>query len=234
MRVQAALLGLLTAAALALASPPVGPAKVTVGVGELGRVEVAPFKPDGKEPLAVGWRCGTTDDRLFVDELAGKGGKVRLLLQGKAAGTYLIVLWSAGETDSAVIEVEVKGAEPVKPDTKPDTKPTPGKVSRVRTVIVSESADAAVRKSLFAGDKELLALYAARKWDAPQWVDPQTVDPATGKAPAKWAPYIERAKGKDGDQLYLVDLDANGEVLSEGPLPATPADLIALLKKVAP
>lgn len=224
----------------AVAAPPIGPAKVTLKVMEVGRVAIAPASQPGKDgkPVAVpfGFRAGTTEDKLLVDEFSARTGPPRLMVQGKVPGTYLIVLWSANETESSVIEVEVTGtapAPPPGPDGKPDPKPTPGKVARLRTVVVSESADLDARKSKFLGDKALGELYAARKWDGPWWIDPQHKDPDTGAMPAKWKVYADQAaKLKLKAALFLTDADT-GDVLYEGEPPATPADLLKLLKAKA-
>ena len=120
MRVQAAILAILFPF-LATAAPPKPAAeKVTVAVGELTRVEVV-----ADAAGVVGWASGAAESDLFVDELAPRGGKTRLLIQAKRAGTYRLVLWSKGETDSTFVEVVAgAGAAPVDP-VKPDpVKPT--------------------------------------------------------------------------------------------------------------
>ena len=128
MRVPFALAFVLSAVVAATAAPPKPAAeKVTVSVGELSRVEVTPDAAG-----VVGWASGAGDADLFVDELAPRGGKTRLLVQAKRAGTYRVILWTKGETDSTYVEIVAGGSPPVtdpgKPDTKPDPKPEPAAV----------------------------------------------------------------------------------------------------------
>lgn len=127
--VQATAVVLLCAVLGAAAPPKPAAEKVTVSVGELSRVEVTPDAAG-----VVGWASGAGDADLFVDELAPRGGKTRLLVQAKKAGTYRVILWTKGETDSTFVEIVAGGGsppvtDPGKPDPKPDpVKPEPATV----------------------------------------------------------------------------------------------------------
>ena len=84
--VQATAVVLLCAVLGAAAPPKPAAEKVTVSVGELSRVEVTPDAAG-----VVGWASGAGDADMFVDELAPRGGKTRLLVQAKKAGTYRVM-----------------------------------------------------------------------------------------------------------------------------------------------
>jgi hypothetical protein len=223
MRVQAALLWLCAATVVAEAAPPVAPPKVSVTVGELARVEIT---PDAAGP--VGWASGAADADLFADELAPRAGKTRLLIQAKRAGTYRVVLWSKGETDSTFVEVVATGggADPVKPDpVKPDPvkPPVAGKVC---VVVVEESS---LRTPAQA---DVMADPAFRKWLADgghQWAVVDKDDPQSGAA--GYAPYVA-ATGLP--TVILIDATAAtaSKPLSVFKLPATAAEFQAKVKEV--
>lgn len=119
--VQATAVVLLCAVLGAAAPPKPAAEKVTVSVGELSRVEVTPDAAG-----VVGWASGAGDADMFVDELAPRGGKTRLLVQAKRAGTYRVILWTKGETDSTFVEIVAGGTPPVTDPGKPDpVKPEP-------------------------------------------------------------------------------------------------------------
>ena len=242
MRVPTALFGLLAAAALSPAAPPAAPVKVTVKAGDIGRVEITPFKVEGKDPLAVGWRAAAAESALFADELTPRAGKTRLMVQGKKAGTYYLVLWSAGETDSAVVEVEVTGAAPApKPapdDDKPKPKPpapspVPIPVAGFRALIVYETADLA---KLPSAQRAVLTSAEVRGYlndHCTPGPDGKTKewrvldkDADAGGEPALWQAALKRDR-KSLPWLIVSD----GKTGFEGPLPADTAATLALLRK---
>lgn len=202
----------------AFAAPPTAPAKKTVAVGDLDRITIK--QSEGK---AIGWRSGTSEKNLFVDELKAKEGESRLLIQGKAKGTYYIVLWSQGEIDSAVVEIEVGGGDDIKPDVKPDpvTPPTP---DEFRVLIVFESEDlakypASQVTAMMSQEVRGYLTDKAKTWgmfdkDTDVKTMPKFYQDAMSKAKGKKLPYVVI-----GDKTY------------EGELPANTADTLALFKK---
>lgn len=232
MRVPKTLAALLFAAVVAQAAPPVVtlPAEVT---GEVSAFVVVKAKVEGD---TKGVRYVALDSGLSIFPSDLLSDKNALVVVAGRPGRYKVLAYSGnadGPSEPAYTVLLIGTPDPPPgPAPKPDDKPKPGKVARLRTVVVSESSDLTARKSVFLGDKELGALYEAKKWDSPWWIDPGDKDPLTDKPPAKWKDYMDRQKGK-GAQLYLVDRET-GEVLYEGDPPKTPSDLITLIKKVAP
>jgi hypothetical protein len=232
--VSLSLAAVCSAVALAVAAPPAAPPKVSVTVGELARVEIT---PDAAGP--VGWASGAADADLFADELAPRAGKTRLLIQAKRAGTYRVVLWSKGETDSTFVEVVATGggADPVKPDpikpdpVKPDpVKPDPVKpqptAGKVCVVVVEESS---LRTPAQA---DVMADPAFRKWLADgghKWAVVDKDDPQSGAA--GYAPYVA-ATGLP--TVIMIDATAAtaSKPLSVFKLPATAAEFQAKVKEV--
>lgn len=230
MRAAITLLAAVAAAALQ-AAPPVAPAKVTVAVGELSRIEVA---HDAGTP--VGWRSGTPDKNLFVDELKGSAGKVRLLVQGKVPGTYLIVLWTAGETDSAVVEVEVTGTPPTPP--KPVDPPTPDTPAPIpekgfRVLIVYETSELAKLPA-----SQTAALTSA---ELRAYLNDKCVAGADGET-KEWRILDKDADLSNESKVWQAAMKrdrksipwiviSDGSKGYEGPLPANTADTLKLLKQ---
>lgn len=204
--------------ATSFAAPPTAPAKVSVGVGELGRITVT--QSDKKE---VGWRSGTAESNLFVDELKAKEGQTRLLIQGKAKGVYYIVLWSQGEIESAVVEVTVgDGVPDVPPGPKPPIPPpTP---EEFRVLIVYESEDMAKYPSsqVAAMMSQEVRGYLTDK--AKSWAVLDK-DVSTATMPKFYQDAMVKAKGKKLPYVVV------GDKTFEGELPATIADTLALFKK---
>jgi hypothetical protein len=234
MRVPTALAALFAAAVVAQAAPPDVPKTLIAKPGQLVRVVV---KTDA--PLGTARNFEEAD--AFWGELVGPKGERHFVFQAPddltAGRQYVVTFWVKGETEGATTTVSVPAAkrQDEKKDDRPDdkkddAKPPPGKVESVRLVVVSESANQTARKAEFYGDKSLQDYWQARKWDGPWWVDPQAEDPATKQTPAKWKPFVDQAKSLGlAEAVFVVDR-TSGKVLYEGKPPATPADLLKLLK----
>lgn len=224
MRAAVAILACLASAAVA-APPAPPPSAVKVTVGELARVEITPDAAGG-----VGWASGAADADLFVDELASRAGKTRLLLQAKRAGTYRVVLWTKGETDSVFVEVVATGAGPTpdpgpKPGPTPEPTPSPDRRDvSYRMVFIEETSTAAAGRGALFTDKPLDARMK-EKGHSFRIVD-KDVTGADGKPPKDLAPLLDLAAKKTYPQLFLVD--------KEGKLPSlqfdAPTDAAALIK----
>lgn len=211
----------------AFATPPTAPARVSVAVGEVDRVTI---KQDAKKD--VGWRSGTAESNLFVDELRAKEGETRLLIQGKVKGTYYIVLWSKGETDSSVVEVVVGDGKPdiLPPGPTPTPPPIPEKGFRVLVVFESEELQkypASQVAAMMSGEvRGYLNDKCATSNDGKgkEWA---VMDKDTTGLPKLWQDAVGKAKGKTLPYIIISD----GTTGFEGPLPPTTSEVLTLLKK---
>jgi hypothetical protein len=132
------------------------------------------------------------------------------------------------KVDSARLTVTI-GQPPPAP-TPPGPTPTPGPVTPTRlfAVVVEETAQLAAERGRIFADPGLTKLFAD-KGHAWRIVDKDVMG-ADGKPPADVTSYLARAAGKGYPQLYLVN--TSGRLLWEGNLPATAADLSALVTKI--
>lgn len=170
-------------------------------------------------------------------------GKVNLVARGveKSGEVYKPVVLG-------VHTLDIVGGGDKKPDEdkkKPDNdkKTDPAKTTaRVQIVMVEESSIPGTNRVKFFGDEKLLAYLAEKKWPPPVVVDQNGKGGKTDVPPANIKAYIDRAKaiGSDGKpkplpQVYLVVDEGQpdeGTVLYEGVRPATPAEMLELLKKI--
>jgi hypothetical protein len=182
---------------------------VSIAVGALSRLEISPEKDK-----AIGTAIAAKEADLFVEELAPKGGKTRLLLVGQNPGTYYIVLWSAGEIESTLVEVTVTGV------VKPVPPPLTGKI---KAYIVTESTDKNINYTKLLTDN-------FGKYDI-LLIDPDVKDPSTNATPLTFKPFVDKAKGKK-DQMYLIDT-GNGALVWEGSAPQSSADFAGIVGKFA-
>lgn len=160
-------------------------------------------------------------------------GKHIFTVEAVHTGKVELLLVPVGGDAKSVIRrtLEVTGARPPPepiPDPKPDPKPAPY-VGKFSMVVIEETEMAANNRGAFFADKELRDYLATKLNGKPRIADKDVVD-STGQPPKDLAPYLNHAKGKGLPQLYLIAPD--GAVLYEGNLPKTPAELIALVKKV--
>lgn len=176
------------------------------------------------------WRI--TDKRLHVlkrgDEviLAGPPGSYDITLIGGTIKGGALLLEEAEAT-----VVIGPGDEPPKPQPEPGPgpNPTPGPVSgKLWLVVVEETADARAERGRWLRDEALHGYVAKKGWKI-RLTDKDAKD-ASGNVPADLKPYIDRARGKELPQAYVVD--EKGKVHHEGVLPAEAADLLKLLKKL--
>ncbi|OWK45739.1 hypothetical protein [Fimbriiglobus ruber] len=112
--------------------------------------------------------------------------------------------------------------------------PAPTTLTSIQIVVIEDTAAAAADRAAWFTDKDLVGFIAARQFPHPV-VAASTVVDESGHPPADLAPYLTRAAGKSLPYLFLVGAKGSpqaGKVAFEGPLPATPADLLKLLKSV--
>ena len=228
------MLPLLLSLALLAADPPA--AKLAI----VGPAEVAEYRlvrlaaagvPDG---AALIWDV-SDEDAVDVEEtaggvvLTGPAGTYRVKLRAIVAGAKPTVL-----TARLTLTIRGKAApQPPQPNPGPAPLPTPGPATpvRLKAVAVYESEAASLAAGTFFADKAVRGRWAERGHLPPVLVDKDVRDPETLAAPAKLKPFIDRAANKALPQLYLVNADT-GDVLFEGPIPETPAALLALLPKI--
>jgi hypothetical protein len=222
-----------------------GPPSVAVAVGE-----TAAFRLATKAILLRARRVGP---EAFTATQATDGNGVDVTVTGAAAGTgYLVFFFQNRE-----VEVEVTVGDD-RPSTKPQPVPAmarptppgpnppdppkppppdppvpppepPGPVAPTKlvVVIVEETAAAVATRGAFLADRPLADFMAAHghRWRV---VD-KDVTGADGKPPADVVRFLDRAKAAKLPTLFLVD--PKGRTVHEGPVPATAAELAALLKK---
>ena len=158
---------------------------------------------------------------------ASHTGRVELIVVPVGAKT-------AGEVIRRTIDVDAGDKpQPPQPGPGPAPQPTPGPVVpvKLKAVAVYESEAASLAAGTFFADKAVRGRWAERGHLPPVLVDKDVRDPETLATPAKLKPFIDRAAKKALPQLYLVNADS-GDVLFEGPIPETPAALLALLTKI--
>lgn len=174
----------------------------------------------------------------------GKGS----IVFAAAPGVYTVNLRSVwiknaatGELDGEEVEVEVVIGDKVPPfpDPKPyppvpvppvpePKPPAPDVLKQLWILVVEETEQASADRGKFFASTTL-AKYVKDKGHKFRCVDQDAKD-AAGKTPADLAPWIARAKAKKLPVLFLVN--QAGDVLFEGPVPATPGEVLAAIQKV--
>lgn len=150
-------------------------------------------------------------------------------------GTYTVRLtaidFDAKKVERAKFTFKVEGDVPVPPTPGPTPGPgpgpSPGPLAKAWIVIIEATAEAKADRGQWVRDQDLLKYIKDKGWRL-RHSDVNAKD-ATGNTPTDLVPYIKRASGKAMPQVYVVGDD--GKVRYEGALPATPADMLAILKK---
>lgn len=120
------------------------------------------------------------------------------------------------------------GPGPVPPAPGPGPNPAPpGPVTRLFVVVIEDTLQSKANRGAYYSDAKLLARIKGKGWQLR--VEDKGVLNAAGVTPADLVPYIKASAGKE-PYVFLVNQD--GKVLSEGPLPSSPSDLLALIQKV--
>ena len=118
------------------------------------------------------------------------------------------------------------------PEPGPGPGPIPVPGGKLFVLVVTETKDQTPEQATVLNSKAARDLMAAKSW---QWrIVDQDVKDENGKPPADIGKWIEQAKtwAAAGNKLpCLMILDEQGAVLSQGPLPATEAAYLELLKK---
>lgn len=202
--------------------------------------------PENKEGGDVKWRVGAGLTRVPIEQLFPGQKPAGIVVQAFAKGRYEVMAWNAkGDVASelAVCTVVIGGVPPVPPDPGPTPvppvppvpppSPAPIPVDGFRALIVYESAElgkmpAPQTNILYTKDiRDYLNSKTVKGTDGKtgEWrIWDKDVDTSNEtklwqdvmKRPRTAVPWIVISTGKDG---------------FEGPLPATVADTLALLKK---
>lgn len=198
--------------------------------GRAGRFVRISAKTSGKQ---VKWICdGSKDSEIAASRDDGKDA----LFVAPSPGKYRVWAYTAladKPTDPASTWVTVTGVGPTpdpgpSPDPKPDPFP-PTPLTKLYIAVIEETATPRVDRGAFLTDSDLLN-YIKNKDFTYRWVDKDVVGP-DGRPPNSLLPYLNAARGKA--LPYVVIVGPNGGIpLFEGPLPATPTDLLITLKKV--
>jgi hypothetical protein len=155
------------------------------------------------------------------------------VVTARAPGRYrlLCVACLADElSEPAVCTVVIGPPAAPAPTPPPQGSPPPAapRAGGAHVVVIEETAQASSARGAYLASADLAAYLRARGWRM-RWADRDARD-AGGKAPADLAPYLARARGRT--LPYLCVVDEHGNVWHEGALPATPAGLLALLKRI--
>jgi hypothetical protein len=218
-------------------------AEKPIPLGELVDLSLSPLEE--KPPHLVGvtstWKVfDAAGQEKRVREYSGGiffgAGIRKTKLKAVVAITYLYAVKKEDGTVQEVATRTVLSTQDVVigddgiPDPKPgpDPNPNPGPVAKAWIVVIEETQEASAQRGKFLEDRALVDYVAGKKW-AVRVADKDAKGP-DGKPPADLAPYLTRASGKQLPQMYIVS-DAR-DVLYEGAVPATPADLLALLRKL--
>jgi hypothetical protein len=138
------------------------------------------------------------------------------------------------ETARATVVIEAASPPPPPPPPgptpppPPPPPPTPVVVKTLWILVVEETAEASANRGEFFANRELIDRIRAKGHR--YRVADKDVKDKDGRQPADLAPWLKRAAGKSLPQLFLISQD--GDILFEGPLPKTPAELVALMVKV--
>lgn len=106
--------------------------------------------------------------------------------------------------------------------------PVPVPLAKAWVVVIEETADATAKRQAYFADAALNEFLKTKGWKH-RIADKDVVAP-DGKPPADLAPFLKIASGRPLPYLFVVAADGN--VPFHGALPATPAELLALLKKL--
>jgi hypothetical protein len=174
----------------------------------------------------------TPGQTVIVQTSAGPATGV--VLPAADGQSYLVLSLSVPGGNLAVPYVIAPyGAAPIPgPGPGPGPGPTPVPGGKLFVLVVTETKDQTPEQAAVLGSKAAIDLMAAKSW---QWrvVDKDVVD-ENGKPPADIGKWITQAKtwAAAGNKLpCLLILDQQGAVLSQGPLPATEAAYLEVLKK---
>lgn len=149
-----------------------------------------------------------------------------------AGNTSYLVLTLPGEAGKQTViplVVAPMGVIPEpQPGPSPGPTPTPAPAGKVWLFSVTETKDQTPDQASVLNSEEAEKYIASKGW-AWRKADKDVVD-QNGQVPSDLSRWLERAKGKP--LPYLIAADDGGMVIHEGPLPATAADLVALLKRL--
>lgn len=212
--------------------------KIT-GTTQVPANKLVRLKAEGLPPLA-----GITWDVFPFDAQADIATTTEEILEFVAPpGTYIVQAntFTGGGEEKIVakktrITVTIGGVLPVPPGPTPipvppgptPVPPGPTPITKAWLVIVEETEDASNNRGALMTDKDLVSYLQTKKWKV-RITDKDVVD-ANGKVPTDLAPYITRAKSKGLPYHCVVDQD--GKIRSEGTVPDSADDFLAILKKV--
>jgi hypothetical protein len=187
---------------------------------------------DGK---ALIWTVSNEDD-IDPDE---EGLKFNFVAP---PGVYRVKLIAIGLTKDGKTTKETAAPHTVKivgtPDPKPPDppgpippdppKPPPGPITKAWVVVVEENTQASAIRGLYFADPALKDYIVKKGWKFRS--TDKNVKDASGNTPADLKPYVDIAKDKTLPWLFVID--QSGKLPYEGALPSSPAEMLALLKKI--
>lgn len=195
-----------------------------------GEFAVLKAQTDAKE---VTWQV--IDPGLSrLDSSYLKDNKVAVFTSATPNKYRVVAVTSDRDTLPAVCWVIVSGVVPPIPDPpipppKPDPPiPPPVPPAKAWLVIVEESGDTAINRGKLLSDEALQSYIKSKNWRI-RIVD-KDVKNSEGKTPPDMEPYIKRTVGNKIPRAFVVDQD--GTLRYENDLPAMPADVLKLLRKI--
>lgn len=198
------------------------PAEVKAEPAEFARVSA---ETTGK---TVKWVSLDKGLALFPADLLKDSRTAVVIARNPGRYRLLAITANGDEISEPAMCVVVVGDAPVPPGPAPGPEPQPGPLARVWVVVIEETSASAASRGAFWADRDLVAYIEAKKWKVR--VADQDAQDSKGQTPKDLAPYIARAKTKALPHLMIVD--PSGKPIAEGTLPATPAELLAELKKI--
>lgn len=221
-------------AGIAIALAQAGAQEITLPetvAAKIGRLATVPIKSTAKDVVYTVVPAGDID---IFREFDPDPSVIRLRFLPYAKGPFWLVV--SGASGDKVVQrtcvIVPETPEPPRPDPGPGPKPDPGPTPIVSgplwLIVVEETADATQRRGEFLSSAAL-ADFMKSKGHKHRLVDKDVRTP-----PADLASYLEHAKGKALPWLMLTPQTgaAAGRLAWEGPVPATPNDLVELLRKV--
>jgi hypothetical protein len=231
-----ALLMTLTAPAWATTPPSLTvPASVTADIDEYAIVRP---KTDA---VAVMYLPMSKGVRVQPPELLPPNSTVGVF-SSRTPGTYKVRVVAAskdGGLATATFTVTFLGEQPtppppippvppVPPDPGPGPTPPPVPPAKAWLVVIEETAEAKSNRGAYYSDPGLLGYLKGKGWKA-RIADKDAKDPA-GNPPRDLAPYLRLAAGQSLPRAFVVD--QAGTVRYAGALPATPAEMLAILRRI--
>lgn len=202
------------------------PDKVTVKAGRIAKIKV---ETTGKK---VAW-INPQSDLMDLETMTEDGKTIILAVDQSVPHNTVFKIFcytAAGDLPSqpVIILILVQNQRVIPPPPPNPDPPTPNPpLNKGWLIIIEETANATTTRAKLLSDIALQTYLKEKAWTV-RISDQNAVD-EFGNVTTDLAPYIERSKGKTLPQMYLVD--QAGNVRLETSLPASPADVLQVLKK---